>query len=137
MINANNNTRPTRTITVNTRFSAKSIETALTKKEAFEVIRADKRSSSFALDLLEKGKKWNLSPIQVNWVIFLAQESINKNVPVAAPTAPIADFKPLFDLFGTAHLNLKYPRLRLQTNDGRMVLHDAIASGQSLFRVIT
>src|SRR4051794_21519288 len=121
-------TNAIRTVTVATKSGPKSIQSALTPVEAVQAILADPKASGFALDLATKSARWGLSPKQVDWAVFLAQEAIDRrhqaSKPAAAPVAASApiDVKALFSLFGTALLKLKYPRLRLQTADGRLVV---------------
>lgn len=114
----------TRTVTVSTKFGDKSIETSLNTTDAIKVIQDDPKASGFGLDLVYKIARWGLSPKQADWLVFLAQESINRSAKPAAtvPASTLANVKPLFDLFARAHLNLKYPRLRLMDAKGRLVV---------------
>lgn len=129
MSNANNS--PARLVKVSTKFGDKSVMTTLNPTQAAQVIQAHSdKASGFALDLVSKSTRWGLSPKQVDWLIFLAQEMLDKaNKPAVVAAPVVSDVKPLFTLFGQARLNLKYPRLRLQDANGRLVVIKLSGSG--------
>lgn len=111
------------TVTVNTKFGSKSLETRLDVKQAIQILATTPNSSQFASDLVRNFGRYGLSTNQANWAIYLAQEVLDKqNKPKSSVNPVTIDTKSLFTLFATAHLNLKYPRLRLQTADGRLVV---------------
>src|SRR3954453_11445177 len=73
-----NMTNAIRTVTVTTKYGIKTIQRALTPVEAVQAILADPKASNFALDLTTKSARLVLSPKQIDWAVFLAQEALDR-----------------------------------------------------------
>lgn len=78
-------------------------------------------SAEFARSLINQfNKKGALSDKQWPYVMSLAQRA-NQPRP-EAQTDDLGDFNGVFELLQTASANLKYPKVRLQTEDGHPVV---------------
>lgn len=74
------------------------------------------KSRSFAADLVRKGRKWGLSDKQMFWVDkFISNEA-------GAEPKKLEGFEAIVHLLTDASANLKYPKIRLRTENGSAVV---------------
>ncbi len=84
------------------------------------------KSHNFAADLVRKGRKWGLSNKQMFWVDKFINGEVN------AEPAKLEGFGAIVDLLTDASANLKYPKVRLRTEDGQAVVF-GLAGGRARF----
>jgi hypothetical protein len=106
------------TITVDTRRGPISVETALTTREAYEILRDDR--NEFSHSLCEAFTRNRLSAKQANWLLLKAQEIVDRNRP--RPTITLGQMANVAAMFARAGQNLKWPKIRLLTSDGRTIV---------------
>lgn len=117
-------------ITVVSKGVNKSIESSLTTNQALQLLAGS--TSNFAQDLVRQAQtRRGLSPTQTNWVIFMAQENLDRaRQEQARPKTQLGDFARLTALFARAQENgLSRPRIRLALPDGAPVILDIVGSG--------
>lgn len=118
-----------RTITVTSARGTKSVETALTTREAVEVLRPQ-TNNNFAQDLIRdfdhrSRRSQSLTNNKQNWLLVMGQEVLDR--ARAQATQPqgeqiTGDFASLTALLQLARSNgTKFPRIRLQTETGKRV----------------
>jgi hypothetical protein len=89
--------------------------------------------SRFAADLVRQSHR-GLSQTQWAWARYLAQEHLDKRAnPAPAAPAPadrIDDLSRVYGLFATARQQLKHPKIRIETADGRPVVMNVAERGR-------
>lgn len=114
----------TRTLTTK---RGKTVETCLSDDEARRIVREaiidGSLTSGFAKDLIERWDRWNrLSADQMIWVHVFANELLGDKDEDKAETEAIELPRIVEILRGARNAGLKYPKVRLETDDGQKVV---------------
>lgn len=80
------------------------------------------KSRPFAADLVVKSKKYQLSDKQLFWVDRLTREAAGLLDQPKPESSQLANFAGVYELFQKASKNLKFPKIRMQTEDGLPVV---------------
>lgn len=115
--------RQPRTVTVNTKFGSKSVQTALEGPEAIAVLGEFVQAhpdARFEASLLRTEAQFGLTNVQWAWVYVLAQQELDRRS--AQQAEPVAvDFGAISAFLRAAQGKLLDPKVKLTTSAGRPV----------------
>ena len=120
--------RPARNLTVNRKGETIAFSTTLTDSSAVEVIESLPRTrhdgtDTFTGSLLEQlERRGSLSEKQMNWVHFIAVETLQKISKSYAPQPPapqVEDVSAVVEMLTNAKEHLKFPKVVVWTEHGR------------------
>ena len=115
-----------RTVTVESRYGPTTVQTALTVAQAASALRIKPGISDFEQDIVRAADRHGdyMSDKQKRWLLVLGQQELDRVAAVAAwdGVSPRADkpsgFGPIMELFGTALMSLKRPKVRVTDSAG-------------------